>query len=202
MDQSYFVKKGLCGLENCGNTCYINTITQCINNDREFIKYFLTEEYKEDVNKSNSYPLNEFIEITKNLYKENTHISPMNYLMKIKNLAYKDPCYQELIGSGQADSQEFLQFFLEKLHEQLKYNIDCAISGESENETDTIALQAYKAWNNYFTINGYSKIIEQFYGQEYSNITSSTDLSYSSKTFSPFSSISVEIPSEFRKQSC
>lgn len=202
MDQSYFVKKGLCGLENCGNTCYINTITQCINNDREFIKYFLTEEYKEDVNKSNSYPLNEFIEITKNLYKENTHISPMNYLMKIKNLAYKDPCYQELIGSGQADSQEFLQFFLEKLHEQLKYNIDCSISGESENETDTIALQAYKAWNNYFTINGYSKIIEQFYGQEYSNITSSTDLSYSSKTFSPFSSISVEIPSEFRKQSC
>jgi ubiquitin C-terminal hydrolase len=202
MDASYFVKKGLCGLENCGNTCYINTITQCINNDREFIKYFLTDDYKQDANNSIKYPLKEFIEITRKLYKENTYITPHDYLIKIKSLACKDSCYRELIGSGQADSQEFLQFFLEKIHEQLKYNIDCTISGESENETDTIAVQAYNAWNVYFTKNGYSKVIEHFYGQEYSNITSSTDLTYSSKTFSPFSSISVEIPSEFGTQSC
>ena len=94
MDQSYFVKKGLCGLENCGNTCYINTITQCINNDREFIKYFLTDDYKQDANNSIKYPLKEFIEITRKLYKENTYITPHDYLIKIKSLACKDSCYR------------------------------------------------------------------------------------------------------------
>lgn len=202
MDQAYFYKKGLCGLTNLGNTCYINSITQCINNDRSFIEYFLTNMYKEDENKKIGMNLlKEFINIVKNLYKENAVVTPKSYLLEIKSIASGDACYEELIGYGQADSQEFLQFFLEKMHEHLKYNISTKITGTPKNNTDKLALKAYKAWNTHFK-NNYSKIIEHFYGLEYSSITSSTDKSYSSDTFSPFSTIAIGIPSNIEKQEC
>ena len=152
MDQSYFYKKGLCGLRNLGNTCYINSITQCINNDRTFVEYFLTGRYKEDSNKKVSMNLlNEFINIVKNLYKENACVEPKSYLLEIKRIASDDACYQELIGYGQADSQEFLQFFLEKMHDHLKYNVTMTPVGEPKNDTDNLALKAYKVWNTHFS---------------------------------------------------
>jgi ubiquitin C-terminal hydrolase len=202
MEPSYFYKKGLCGLRNLGNTCYINSITQCMNNDRTFLEYFLTDRYKEDENKkTNMNLLQEFINIVKNLYKENACVTPQSYLLEIKKIASKDPCYQELIGYGQADSQEFLQFFLEKMHTHLQYKVSMTITGKSKNSTDTLATKAYNTWNTHFN-KGYSKIIEHFYGLEYSNISSSTDSSYSSDTFSPFSSIAIPIPPNIEQQTC
>ena len=88
MDKSYYYKKGLCGLKNCGNTCYINSITQCLNNDRDLIDYLLTEDYKEDLNKKTNIDLLEhFIELSKELYNKNSVIHPGKYMYKIKEIA-------------------------------------------------------------------------------------------------------------------
>ena len=202
MEKSYFYKKGLCGLRNLGNTCYINSITQCMNNDRIFVEFLLTDSYKEDENKKSSMNLlKEFINVVTQLYKENSVVTPKSYLLEIKRIATSDPCYQELIGYGQADSQEFLQFFLEKIHEQLTYKVNMSITGNIKNHTDSLAKKAYEVWNTHFN-KGYSKIIDHFYGLEYSNITSSTDNSYLSDTFSPFSSIAIEIPSSIQQGEC
>ena len=200
MDASYFYKKGLCGLKNYGNTCYINSITQCLNNNRSFINYFLTNAYKEDYNDTTDMDLVEkYINIIKSLYKENAVADPHDYLLEIKRIASHDPCYKELIGYGQADSQEFLQFLLEKLHEQLKYKVNMVQTGEIKNDVDRLAMDAFKVLNTHFK-NGYSKIIEEFYGLEYSKISSSTDKKYISETFSPFSTLAVEIPENLNNQ--
>jgi len=45
-------KKGLVGLDSKG-TCYVNSAIQCLSNTPELLKLFLTEEYKQDINKSN-----------------------------------------------------------------------------------------------------------------------------------------------------
>ena len=68
MDNDFYYKKGLCGLKNLGNTCYINSITQCLNNNRPFIDYLVSESYKDDLNHNCSIGLLEhFIELSKNL---------------------------------------------------------------------------------------------------------------------------------------
>lgn len=196
MDSSFYYKKGLCGLRNCGNTCYINSITQCLNNNRDFIDYLLTDTYKEDYNDDSPIDLLEhFIELSKSLYTQNAVIHPGKYILNIKEIAQQDPCYQELIGHGQADSQEFLQFFLEKMHEQLKYKVEMDISGDIKNDIDRMAILAYKALRSHFK-NSYSKIVEEFYGLEYSKIFSSTSKDYKSETFTPFSMLTLEIPSQ------
>ena len=195
MDNTFYHKKGICGLKNMGNTCYINSITHCLNNNRDFIDYLLTDTYKEDLNKDCPIDLLEhFIELSKQIYaQKEKYVHPGKYLLKIKSIAETDACYSELIGYGQADSQEFLQFFLEKIHEQLKYKVEMNVSGEIKNDTDRLAVLAYKSLHTHFK-DSYSKIVKDFYGIEYSKIFSPNIQDYKSETMTPFSMLTLEIP--------
>ena len=36
---------GLCGIENMGNTCYMNSVLQCLYGNKEFIEYYLSKQF-------------------------------------------------------------------------------------------------------------------------------------------------------------
>ena len=46
-------KKGLCGLRNLGNTCFMNSGLQCLSHIKELTDYFLSGEYQKHINKTN-----------------------------------------------------------------------------------------------------------------------------------------------------
>lgn len=51
--EEVIVKRRVRGLENLGNSCYINAALECLSNAGEFTDYLLTGEWRKDVNPVN-----------------------------------------------------------------------------------------------------------------------------------------------------
>ena len=176
--------KGLCGFHNIGNTCYLNTALQCLIHTYPLTEYFLSTNFD-----NKNILVNEFTKLISVINDENCTISPNSLIKSIMKRGHEKK--MDIKFLLQNDVQEFLIFFIDELHEEIKKNVTMTITGRVLNDNDKMALKSMKSWNSFFK-NNYSKIIELFYGQTVSIIKVNNIVK--SENYGPLCFFSLPIP--------
>ncbi|KAK7479103.1 hypothetical protein BaRGS_00029621 [Batillaria attramentaria] len=190
------VGPALTGLRNLGNTCYMNSTIQCLNNTTPLISYFLNDTYHEDINRNtvegmNGEVVDDFAVVVKALWSGQYRcITPRDLKATVGKY---NPMFA---GYQQQDSQEFLTFLLDGLHEGLNEVKVRPQIPDQENDRLPDHEAAKIAWENHKRLHR-SIIVELFQGQLKSTLMCRT-CQKKSVTFQAFMYISLPIPASSR----
>mmetsp|Transcript_17960 Transcript_17960/g.28371 ORF Transcript_17960/g.28371 Transcript_17960/m.28371 type:complete len:1182 (+) Transcript_17960:107-3652(+) len=187
-------QRGVVGLRNLGNTCFMSSCIQCLAQAPQLTNYFLNGEYQHHINVDN--PLGwggkvakAWAALLKDIFSGQYRvIAPRDFKNAIGGVAPR------FLGYAQQDSQEFLSFALDGLHEDLnQIKKKPATEGvESAGRPDTVV--ALESWKTYLRRNQ-SIIVDLFQGQ-YKSTVVCPDCPRISITFDPYMFLSVPLPTE------
>ncbi|KAL7319478.1 hypothetical protein PS15m_002608 [Mucor circinelloides] len=191
---------GLRGLQNLGNTCYMNSALQCLSNTYQLTRYFQSGDYRRDINTSNALGLDgdlaeAYAKLLRDIWMPSSNfgtrktgsISPSNFKSTFERF---NPHF---VGYLQQDSQELLGFLLDGLHEDLNRVLDKPYieipDFDDHIKDDEIAD---KFWSYHKSRND-SVIVDLFQGQYKSRLVCG-ECKKVSITFDPFMYISLPLP--------
>ncbi|KAM9332190.1 ubiquitin carboxyl-terminal hydrolase 2-like [Pholidichthys leucotaenia] len=181
--------QGLVGLRNLGNTCFMNSILQCLSNTSELRDYCLRNIHRTDLNncRTNVALMEEFAKLTQSLWTSvnNDAISPSDFRSQVQR------CAPKFGGCNQQDAQEFLRCLLDGLHNEVnRVTIHPKVSAEDfDHLLDD--EKGRQMWNMYLARED-SKIVDLFVGQLKSSLTC-TVCGFRSTMFDPFWDLSIPI---------
>ena len=161
-DQS--VPMGVIGLKNLGNTCFLNSSLQCLSATIPFTDYFLGFNYRSEINTDNFLGTGgklvvAYAELMKKMWLGDKSVAePKEFKQQIGTFA------PQFNGRLQHDSQEFLSFLLDWIHEDLNRVKDRPYIEDKDCDGNSDETDAIEAWKNYLTRNK-SLIVDLFQGQ-------------------------------------
>lgn len=181
-------ERGLSGLPNIGNTCFLNSILQCISNTKPIMEYILTQDYLNDVkDSSKSLLIKQFAELILSMWAEQK--SSLNTYSLKSALVHYAPRFS---GYSQQDAQEFFRYLLEGLHEETNRVDRRTRSTNNKDQQQKEPSTAEETWQNYLQCDN-SKIVDTFGGLLKSTLKC-TQCGFSSTVFEPFWDLSLPIP--------
>ena len=183
---------GLCGGKNLGNTCFMNSSIACISNCTELTYYFLSGDYIKDINKENKLGMGGKLAMSwgallQQYWVEKTRVgNPAEFK---KTLGDKVKMFR---GFGQQDSNDFMNFFIDYLNEDLNGTTQkpyIELDSKKEDESDEECSKRF--WESNLTRND-SVITDLFCGQYKSTIVC-PDCGNINITFDPFNTLTLSL---------
>ena len=194
-------KHGLVGLDNIGNTCYMNTAIQCLSNCKILTNYFLDDSYpkynnNDNSNKNKGKIVNVYSELIKHIwYGKQISLIPSDFKNTIGEI---NPIFK---GNEQQDSQEFLSFLLKKLFEDLNKVLKAPVIEKKDDlkfQTDSEEFTYHK---KLFLAKNQSLIVDLFYGMFKSILYCPNQYCNNiSNTYDPFSIISLPLTTKTKEE--
>ncbi|XP_026476743.1 MATH and LRR domain-containing protein PFE0570w-like [Ctenocephalides felis] len=180
---------GLNGLRNIGNTCFMNSVLQCLSNTRLLTEYVKNDSCSGEIG-SNGALIKAFSSLISELWAPGSSRVVNTSLLKsqVQKIAPR------FMGYAQQDAQEFLRYLLEGLHEDIN-RVKTRPRGINTEIDDSLSdsQKAAESWARYIRMED-SHIVDLFVGQLKSTLRC-TICGHSSVTFDPFWDLSLPIPS-------
>jgi ubiquitin C-terminal hydrolase len=169
MNYEKYNNKGLSGLTNLGNTCFLNSTMQVISHTYELNDFLDLKLYRKRLNnKYDSAILIEWDDLRTILWNENCIVSPFKFVKTVQKIAKLKK--QELFtGFQQNDVSEFLIFIIDCFHNALAREVKMTIEGTVKDEKDKIAVKCFKTIKQMYE-KDYSEIWNIFYGTQISHL--------------------------------
>ncbi|CAI9715032.1 ubiquitin carboxyl-terminal hydrolase 32-like [Octopus vulgaris] len=185
-------EQGATGLNNLGNTCFMNAAVQCVSNTWPLTQYFTGGLHLYELNRMNPLGMKGHIaqrygELVKDLWSGSSKtIAPLKLRWTIGKYA---PRFN---GFQQQDSQELLSFLLDGLHEDLNrvHEKPYVELKDSNGRPDEEVAQ--EAWENHILRNQ-SIVVDLFHGQLKSQVRCK-ECGHVSVRFDPFNYLSLPLP--------
>lgn len=184
-------KKGQIGLQNLGNTCYLNSVLQCIRHVPDLTVFFNkhSDSWIHTRDAKEVHLCRAYMTLIQDMWSGTppSYLRPEGFIFHFRN-ALKGTMFDHMIETRQHDAHEALVFIIDQLHEAMIRPLNIEVMARA----DSPVHNALTAWKERVAPK-YSPIVDYFWGLMEVSVTCEGCKNVS-RRYEEFAELQVEFP--------